>query len=176
MTSHLISPASGGANFAMLLADMRAGSVAGKVAAGAERFILVLNGEASITLPDGSSVLLGHNDYAYFPPSDLSTLSSTNGAGLLLYERIYSIGEGGAALFSHGHVEDSPLLPTAPEVFELRKLLPQTGDYDFNIHVMDFKPGEYVRDIMEQMSTLYLKNSPIFDCLCFLTSGCGSMT
>jgi len=30
------------------------------------------------------------------------------------------------------------------EVFLLRKLLPQTGDYDFNVHVMDFAPGEYL--------------------------------
>ena len=50
----------------------------------------------------------------------------------------------GTPLFSHGHVEDSALLPTAGEVFELRKLLPQTEDYDFNIHVMDFKPGEHL--------------------------------
>lgn len=32
----------------------------------------------------------------------------------------------------------------AGEVFLLRKLLPQTGDYDFNVHVMDFAPGEYL--------------------------------
>ena len=29
-------------------------------------------------------------------------------------------------------------------MFALRKLLPQTGDYDFNVHVMDFEPGEYL--------------------------------
>ena len=28
--------------------------------------------------------------------------------------------------------------------FALRKLLPQTADYDFNVHVMDFQPGEYL--------------------------------
>lgn len=32
----------------------------------------------------------------------------------------------------------------AGEVFLLRKLLPQTRDYDFNVHVMDFAPGEYL--------------------------------
>lgn len=26
----------------------------------------------------------------------------------------------------------------------LRKLLPASADYDFNIHVMDFKPGEFL--------------------------------
>ena len=29
-------------------------------------------------------------------------------------------------------------------MFLLRKLLPQTADYDFNVHVMDFQPGEYL--------------------------------
>lgn len=26
----------------------------------------------------------------------------------------------------------------------LRKLMPATDEYDFNIHVMDFKPGQYL--------------------------------
>ncbi len=29
-------------------------------------------------------------------------------------------------------------------MFLLRKLLPQTADYDFNVHVMDFLPGEFL--------------------------------
>ncbi|KAK3243374.1 hypothetical protein CYMTET_46969, partial [Cymbomonas tetramitiformis] len=29
-------------------------------------------------------------------------------------------------------------------VFDLRKLLPQTEEYDFNIHIMDFKPGQFL--------------------------------
>lgn len=31
-----------------------------------------------------------------------------------------------------------PLVPVAPEMFALRKLLPTTPEFDFNIHVMDF--------------------------------------
>lgn len=50
----------------------------------------------------------------------------------------------GSPVFLHGDVDASPLLPTAGEVFDLRKLLPQTSDYDFNIHIMDFKPGEHL--------------------------------
>ena len=33
------------------------------------------------------------------------------------------------------------MLPVEGEVFVLRKLLPQSEEYDFNIHIMDFKPG-----------------------------------
>lgn len=44
----------------------------------------------------------------------------------------------------HGHTDEQPLLPVPGEVFELRKLLPPTPVYDFNVHIMDFKPGEYL--------------------------------
>ena len=47
--------------------------------------------------------------------------------------------------FCHGTVDESALLPSAPEVFRLRKLLPLTPEFDFNIHIMDFAPGEYLR-------------------------------
>ena len=51
---------------------------------------------------------------------------------------------GGMPRFQTGSVADKPILPVEGEVFLLRKLLPQTGDYDFNIHVMDFQPGQYL--------------------------------
>jgi (S)-ureidoglycine aminohydrolase len=50
----------------------------------------------------------------------------------------------GKPVFQHGFTDDSPVLPVEPEVFVLRKLLPGTSDYDFNIHVMDFEPGQYL--------------------------------
>ncbi|KAJ6711961.1 (S)-UREIDOGLYCINE AMINOHYDROLASE [Salix purpurea] len=40
--------------------------------------------------------------------------------------------------------DQQPLLETPGEVFELRKLLPQSLLYDFNIHIMDFQPGEFL--------------------------------
>lgn len=43
-----------------------------------------------------------------------------------------------------GTTAAQPLLPVPGEVFALRKLLPQTPDYDFNVHVMDFQPGEFL--------------------------------
>ncbi len=36
------------------------------------------------------------------------------------------------------------MLPVPGEVFALRKLLPQNATYDFNVHVMDFLPGEFL--------------------------------
>lgn len=80
------------------------------------------------------------------PPSCSSpphSIKSASGAGLLIYERAYALK--GSPVFLHGAVEASPMLPTAPEVFVLRKLLPMTTEYDFNVHVMDFNPGEYLQ-------------------------------
>lgn len=52
--------------------------------------------------------------------------------------------QGTASRFVHGATQAQPVLPVPGEVFQLRKLLPQTADYDFNVHVMDFLPGEYL--------------------------------
>ena len=43
-----------------------------------------------------------------------------------------------------GSTDKQPLLETPGEVFELRKLLPASMPYDFNIHIMDFQPGEFL--------------------------------
>ncbi|TVU39071.1 hypothetical protein EJB05_12474 [Eragrostis curvula] len=43
-----------------------------------------------------------------------------------------------------GSTDKQPLLETPGEVFQLRKLLPTSAAYDFNIHIMDFQPGEYL--------------------------------
>lgn len=46
--------------------------------------------------------------------------------------------------FLYGTTAKQPVLPVEGEIFVLRKLLPMTAAYDFNVHVMDFKPGEYL--------------------------------
>ena len=47
------------------------------------------------------------------------------------------------------------------EVFALRKLLPQQPQYDFNIHVMDFQPGEslYVKVRFPLMVPFHASNA-----------------
>ena len=50
----------------------------------------------------------------------------------------------GRPAFRTGATDEQATLPCAGEVFLLRKLLPQTADYDFNVHVMDFLPGEFL--------------------------------
>ncbi|KAJ9510043.1 hypothetical protein QJQ45_011736 [Haematococcus lacustris] len=142
LTSHLMSPASG-ASFSMFLAVMQAeGSAAPAVRSSVERFVLVMEGAAQVTGPEADTVQLAANHWVYFPPNTTARLTSSSGAGLLVWERVYAAQ--GSPAFQHGFVDDSPLLATPGEVFQLRKLLPQTLDYDFNIHVMDFQPGEHL--------------------------------
>ncbi|GAB4857693.1 hypothetical protein Ancab_015599 [Ancistrocladus abbreviatus] len=43
-----------------------------------------------------------------------------------------------------GSTDNQPLLETPGEIFELRKLLPTSTAYDFNIHIMDFHPREFL--------------------------------
>lgn len=88
-------------------------------------------------------VTVGADEWAYFPPGWDGDITSSKGASLVAFERIFAKADADP-VFLHGRTDDSPLLPTAPEVFRLRKLLPQTGDYDFNVHVMDFSPGEFL--------------------------------
>lgn len=116
------------------------------------------NGEITITMPEGENggdveqgsaaaaprvVTIGADGWAYFPPGFAGEVTSARGASLVAFERIFAKADANP-VFLHGRTSDSPLLPTAPEVFRLRKLLPQTGDYDFNVHVMDFSPGEFL--------------------------------
>ena len=54
------------------------------------------------------------------------------------------LAQGGKAEVQIGSTSKQPVLDVTPEIFTLRKLLPQTGNYDFNVHIMDFRPGEYL--------------------------------
>ncbi|KAL6779772.1 GIP1 [Auxenochlorella protothecoides x Auxenochlorella symbiontica] len=142
LTAHLISPAVK-ANFAMFFAKLGLNSTGTSPATGVERFIFVLGGELTLdVVGENAPVQLTYNDYAYLPPGQEHSLSTSSEASLLVFERRYA-GQGSPD-FVHGHTEDSPLLPVPGEVFRLRKLVPQTPAYDFNIHIMDFSPGEHL--------------------------------
>ena len=55
------------------------------------RFVLVMDGQITIKTSTGKTLELKQNDYAYFPPGDASKITSSAGAGLLLYERMYAL-------------------------------------------------------------------------------------
>lgn len=115
------------------------------------RFVFVMDGaiQARSAAQGQPSMLDLHADsYVYFPAGECHTLRSRSGAGLLVFERRYALGaaapEQAPPERQWGSVSDRPVLPVPGEVFLLRKLLPQTPNYDFNVHIMDFAPGEFL--------------------------------
>ena len=81
------------------------------------------------------------------------SFSAVGGSAILLmYEQRYiepsgavaGVVNGSRPQLLFGATDAQPLIPVAPEIFALRKLLPTTAEYDFNMHVMDFEPGEYL--------------------------------
>lgn len=150
MTAHIISPALG-ANFAMYLGKLsKGGRVESPRKGSIERFIIVLNGKVRVTAKrglDGDGVELKQGSFMYMPCNVTHQISMeekyTEEARLLVFERHYKI-HGVEAQFLYGEIDVQPLVPVGGEVFKLRKLMPDTEDHDFNIHVMDFMPGEHL--------------------------------
>ncbi|RVX15451.1 (S)-ureidoglycine aminohydrolase [Vitis vinifera] len=108
------------------------------------RFVFVVQGTVTLTNVSDVNHELMVDSYAYLPPNSEHSISCDASATLVVFERRY------ASLKNHiteqivGSTVKQPLLETPGEVFELRKLLPTSAPYDFNIHIMDFQPGEFL--------------------------------
>ncbi|GAB4857708.1 hypothetical protein Ancab_015614 [Ancistrocladus abbreviatus] len=139
----LITPTTG-SHFVMYLANMQDNSISGLPANDVERFIFVVEGAVTLTNGSGICHRLMVDSYAYLPPNFQHSITSDRSATLIVFERRY------AYLGDHvteqivGSTDNQPLLETPGEIFELRKLLPTSTAYDFNIHIMDFQPGEFL--------------------------------
>ncbi|XP_057977737.1 (S)-ureidoglycine aminohydrolase isoform X2 [Malania oleifera] len=141
--AYLITPAMG-SHFAMYLVKMQENSISGLPPHDVERFVFVVQGTVTFTNATGISGKLVVDSYAYLPPNSEHSFKCDASATLAIIERRY------AYVGSHiteqivGSTDKQPLLETPGEVFELRKLLPTSTPYDFNIHIMDFQPGEFL--------------------------------
>ncbi|XP_027182576.1 (S)-ureidoglycine aminohydrolase [Coffea eugenioides] len=141
--AYLITPAMG-SHFVMYLAKMQENSKSGLPLSDAERFIFVLHGTAVLIDASGYTHNLNVDSYAYLPPNSTHHLNCEATATLVVFERRYSYLENYSTGLIVGTTDKQPLLETPGEVFELRKLLPTSLPYDFNIHIMDFQPGEFL--------------------------------
>ncbi|KAA8491057.1 putative (S)-ureidoglycine aminohydrolase [Porphyridium purpureum] len=141
--------------------------------AGNERFIFVLEGALQVEFPEDkdstcnrkSRVLLRQNTsspddriftllpggFVYLPPRCEAIMTSgmafNNTCSFVVLDRVYAPSSDNVAdlpLAVLGAEADVPVEPVPGEMFMLRRLLPQTPDYDFNFHVMDYEPGEYL--------------------------------
>jgi len=167
--AYLASPQMPGAIFSMCLVRMDARCTAGKCLPGVERFIFLIEGEVEGFYKDAFGDVpnmlqpfkleAGKKEYAYFPAGTTHTthgFSTETGAVVLMFEQVYrphpvvapSAGtntNGPVPRVFIGNVDEQPMIdPGAPEVFGLRKLLPLSVEYDFNIHIMDFEPGQFL--------------------------------
>eukprot|EP00850_Spirogloea_muscicola_P000874 SM000003S11119 [mRNA] locus=s3:992234:994091:- [translate_table: standard] len=86
------------------------------------------------------------HSFAYAPAGQPHALASPSGAVLAVFERLYQPGYGTDDVPEAvvGSTDEQPVVAVPGEVFVLRKLLPTGPAYDFNIHIMDFEPGEYL--------------------------------
>ena len=154
--AYLASPQMNGALFTMCLVKMPDGARAGPALPGVERFVMVVEGGIATTLGEHirlSAVKSGddvHGEYLYMPP-DMASVVSFQAEGattILMFEQVYRPSpykKDEKPDREFGFIDDKPTLdPGAPEVFTLRKLLPLDERFDFNIHVMDFEPGQFL--------------------------------
>ncbi|XP_040987120.1 (S)-ureidoglycine aminohydrolase isoform X1 [Juglans microcarpa x Juglans regia] len=141
--AYLITPAMG-SNFVMYLAKMQEKSRSGLPPFDVERFIFVVQGAVTVSNASGASDKLIVDSYAYLPPNFQHSVKCDASATLVVFERRYASLENYVAEPIISSTEKQPLLETPGEVFELRKLLPTSLAYDFNIHIMDFQPGEFL--------------------------------
>uniref|UniRef100_A0A5B7CBP3 Putative (S)-ureidoglycine aminohydrolase n=1 Tax=Davidia involucrata TaxID=16924 RepID=A0A5B7CBP3_DAVIN len=141
--AYLISPAMG-SHFVMYLAKMQENSKSGLPPNDVERFIFVVQGLVTYSNVSGFNHKLMVDSYVYLPPNLEHSLKCDTSATLVVFERRYAYLEHHITEQIVGSTDKQPLLETPGEVFELRKLLPTSMPYDFNIHIMDFQPGEFL--------------------------------
>ncbi|KAL6506769.1 hypothetical protein OROHE_022206 [Orobanche hederae] len=141
--AYLITP-SMGSHFVMYLAKMQENSKSGLPPTDVERFVFVLQGMVTLSDISGVKSELKEDSYAYLPPNSDHSLKSYASATLIVFERRHDYLKNHIPDQIIGSTDKQPLLETPGEVFELRKLLPTSLPYDFNIHIMDFQPGDYL--------------------------------
>lgn len=141
--AYLITPAMG-SHFVMYIAKMQDNSRSAPPSGDVERFIFVVNGAVTLTNGSDNSHRLMVDSYAYVPPNFQHSIDSDAPATLVVFERRYSYLGDHVPEVMIGSTDKQQLLETPGEIFQLRKLLPTSMAYDFNIHIMDFQPGEFL--------------------------------
>ncbi|XP_022155493.1 (S)-ureidoglycine aminohydrolase [Momordica charantia] len=141
--AYLITPALG-SHFVMYLAQMQEKSKSGLPPYNVERFLFVVQGAVKLTNSTGISEKLTVDSFAYLPPNFDHFLKCDSSATIVVFERRYASLENHLTEQIIGSTDKQPLLETPGEVFKLRKLLPMSMPYDFNVHIMDFEPGEFL--------------------------------
>lgn len=139
-----------GANFAMYMVKANAKAEVHYCERLRRRLVFVLSG--ALRTRKGDDVrMLNAGGFVYMAPGDASiSISVMEGdTSFVLIDKALSgdttIAERSRESSFVGHEEDIAMEPVEGEMFKLRRLLDKQ-DYrpGFNIHIMDFEPGEYL--------------------------------
>ncbi|KAF7828487.1 (S)-ureidoglycine aminohydrolase [Senna tora] len=141
--AYLIAPEMG-SHFVMYLAKLQENSKSRQPLHDVERFIFVLQGTITLTIDPCRRHILKVDSYAYIPPKYDHFIECDASATIVVFERRYVPLQNHAPEPVVNSTYKQSLIETPGEIFELRKLLPTSLAYDFNIHIMDFQPGEFL--------------------------------
>ncbi|KAL9368875.1 hypothetical protein Peur_040074 [Populus x canadensis] len=143
--AYLITPAMG-SHYVMYLAKMQENSRSGLPLNDVERFLFLVQGSATLSNASGAhhQMMASVDSYAYLPLNFEHSLECGASATLAVFERRYDSLENHVTEQIDGSTDQQQARYLSIIVFELRKLLPPSLQYDFNIHIMDFQPGEFL--------------------------------
>jgi (S)-ureidoglycine aminohydrolase len=138
----VISPAMG-ARFTQYLALMEPGGAAGAAPPGVERVLYVLEGEATLALPELPERVLCPGGFAYWPPGADGALRALTACRLNVFEKRYvrrpGIAAPGPLLGNERELEGDPFLGDPDAV--LKVLLPADPGFDLAVNVFTYQPG-----------------------------------
>ena len=155
--AYVVSPGMNKATILMTMVSMNTNAKSYVPSPGAWRFAFVLDGKCSIRYKDEDAEAevtkegLTAGEYFYFPMNTEHEIytDSDNQCELVMYEAFTKPKLNGkpdefptGQKVIVGETDSLPNIETPGEIFRLKKLLPQTLEYDVNFHVMDFAPGE----------------------------------
>ncbi|CAI9095602.1 OLC1v1031590C1 [Oldenlandia corymbosa var. corymbosa] len=141
--AYLITPAMG-SHFVMYLAKMQENSKSGIPPRDVERFIFVVHGAVLLTDISGVTHSLNVDSYAYLPPNSTHSLNCDTSSTLIVIEKRYNYLESHIPDLIVSSTDKQPLVVTPGEGYEYRDLLSASLAHDFNIYIMDYKPGQFL--------------------------------
>ena len=155
-----------GARFSEYFAQMEDGGCATESPVGSQRFFLVLEGAVTLTTGDGSHDL-GVEGYAIVPAGMGHRITARGPARLIVLERPYLplAGYERPGLYVSTVAEREQVEMKGDDRLLLQRLAPADPGFDFEINVMEYKPGmglPYVETHYMEHGILLLNGGGIF--------------
>jgi (S)-ureidoglycine aminohydrolase len=162
---YLLSPGLG-ARLSMYLVEAGAELTLPDAPEGIRRFVLLLDGEGSLSAEDGER-LIAAEDFAFFPDLGTGTVTVSKGSKLVAFEwqadpdtrlRPLQVVSGSVA-----NVRRQPLKGDA--ALMVQNLLPKSAAFDAEVNVMNFAPGAslpYVETHFMEHGLLFLDGQGIY--------------